>query len=98
MDTLNRVSGPVEPIWEMETYEQRHLCSLPDIVQLWRTSPLDEDKAVYYLNQERGVDGQRAMTHSQVLVNIERIAVRAEHVVAVDLDRQTAQVMLHAAI
>lgn len=90
-----------DPVWEMEPHEEIHLYQLPEIVECFRVRPewnsiqsayLFEDFGIYYLNHDRGIDGQRAMAHSGVMTHLERVDIRREYVLAVDLDRQTAQI------
>lgn len=89
------------PVWGMEPHEELYLLQLPEVVEFFRVRPewntvpdtgLFEDLGIYYLSHARGLDGQKAMAHGGVVAHLERVTIRREYVLAVDLDRQTAQI------
>lgn len=89
------------PVWEMESREELYLLGLPEVVEFFRVRPewntvpdtdLFEDLGIYYLSHIRGLDGQRAMAHAGLVAHLECVTIRSEYVLAVDLDRHTAQV------
>ena len=85
--------------WEMESREESFLRELPEIVELWHARPYfaaDDDPEIFYLSEDRGVDGMRAMARSSVAATLDRMMVQRAHIIAIDLERQTAQVVLDA--
>lgn len=91
----------MSPVWEMDPNEEFYLLGMPEIVEFFRVRPewntvpdtvLFEDLGIYYLSHIRGLDGQKAMAHGGLVVHLERVTIRREYVLAVDLDRHTAQI------
>lgn len=84
------IEDPV--VWEMNAAEYLYLDSLPEVVDLWQVVS-EHNTGPYYISRDRGIDGLRAFSYSVADARLKRCATRRAYIVAIDLERCTAQVM-----
>ena len=89
-------STVAEKIWTMTTEEREQFDALPATVRLWRVRIGfgDDHDGTYYLNRDAGLDGLVAAASSCEYSIMEDVALAHARIVAVDAERQTAQVVL----
>lgn len=83
--------------WVMSQTEENFLNALSPIVDLWLVRPYNIFDGIFYLTEEDARAGMHALAYSAIAVVMLPFAIRREHILAVDLERNTAQVVLAGA-